>query len=367
MRRMIRHNYIFYNIFAISMALFFVSLCLYSHADAADIVAKRYYKAKGYWENLQKSPKKMRYRDKWMRVITSFDRVWKHNPRHYLADNALFMSAVLYKKMFGISNKSSDIDQALKRFTRVKERYPKSVMADDAQYEIAKIYEFKKKDFKKAYIEYAKISIRYPDGDMVPLVGRRLSALERSEKFGVNIKDKRAVLKNIRYWSAEGYTRVVIDFGSTVSYKHHLLRQDVEIGKPERLFIDINNSRSDRFLTDPILVRDGILKKIRVGQNTHDIVRVVLDIEHIGGYKVFSLPDPFRIVIDVNKEKALSKKTGKYVTPKNHQTDKYRLASQLGLDIRRIVIDPGHGGEAPGAIGANAIRERDIVPSMAKR
>lgn len=366
-RRMIRYNYVSYNIFAISIALFFVSLCLCSHADAADIVAKRYYKAKGDWAVLQKSPKKMRYRDQWMKVITSFDRVWKYNPRHYLADNALFMSAVLYKKMFGVSSKSSDIKEALERFIRVQECYPMSNMADDAQYEIAKIYEFEKKDLKKAYIEYSKISIRYPDGDMVTMAGSRLSALERSEKFGIKVKDKRIALENIRYWSAEEYTRVVIDFGSTVSYNHHLLKQDIETGKPQRLFIDINNSRLDRFLTDQILIRDGILKKIRVGQNTRDIVRVVLDIEHIGGYKVFSLPDPFRIVIDVNNEKTLSKRQGNSIMSENHQKDKYSLASQLGLDIKRVVIDPGHGGKDPGAIGAGGIKEKDIVLSVAKR
>jgi len=104
-----------------------------------------------------------------------------------------------------------------------------------------------------------------------------------------------------------------------------------------------------------------------LGQNTCNIVRVVLDIEHIGGYKVFSLPDPFRIVIDVNKNDYFTEKTDDYAAHKDYQKDKYSLARQLGLEIKRVVIDPGHGGKDPGAIGPGGIKEKDIVLSVAKR
>ena len=43
------------------------------------------------------------------------------------------------------------------------------------------------------------------------------------------------------------------------------------------------------------------------------------------------------------------------------------LAAQLGLKVRRVVIDPGHGGKDTGAIGAHGVREKDIALSIAKR
>ena len=97
-----------------------------------------------------------------------------------------------------------------------------------------------------------------------------------------------------------------------------------------------------------ISIKDGFLKRIRTGQYDRDTVRVVLDLESLFDYKVFSLNDPFRIVVDIRGDKGAGERPP-------------TIAKQLGLRIKRIVIDPGHGGNDPGAIGRGGLKEKDVV------
>jgi N-acetylmuramoyl-L-alanine amidase len=65
--------------------------------------------------------------------------------------------------------------------------------------------------------------------------------------------------------------------------------------------------------------------------------------------RVFYLPEPFRLVIDVSKE-----------APVTH-------AERGPRHVRRVVLDPGHGGHDPGAVGPGGLREKDVVLDIAHR
>ena len=104
----------------------------------------------------------------------------------------------------------------------------------------------------------------------------------------------------VKYWSSNDYTRVVIKTSGPVTYREELLE---EIGnRPRRLYIDFLESYIEPRFRSPVPIEDGLLKQVRTGQYSTDTVRVVLDIESISSYKIFSLPDPFRVVIDVRGE-----------------------------------------------------------------
>jgi N-acetylmuramoyl-L-alanine amidase len=103
----------------------------------------------------------------------------------------------------------------------------------------------------------------------------------------------------------------------------------------------------------------------------------VVDIKSFDTYHVFSLRDPFRIVIDVwgtngaARTTAESAQDSRYGGPSDLGSSKVprgALARQLALGVRRIVVDPGHGGKDFGAPGyMRGIHEKDVVLAIAQR
>ncbi len=108
-----------------------------------------------------------------------------------------------------------------------------------------------------------------------------------------------ATVTNLRFWSNPNYTRVVIDADREAAYYHHLLKKDPSLKKPQRLYVDLSKSRLGEHIRKSIPIHDDLLTDARAGQYTPDSVRVVVDIKSFETYKIFSLKDPFRIVIDV--------------------------------------------------------------------
>ena len=331
--------------------------------------------AKNCTRKLYRSKKRIKYRDQWLRCIKSYEKYYRKYPRGRQADEALYATAKLYKNLYGYSRRSSDLNEAMGRFGRVVKRFPKSRFADDAQYQLGEIYRRYKKDLDRAYVEYFKVVMDFPHGDMKPRAQKRLQEIE-AKRGKKKVKQELpsfaqvpplsssflARITDIRHWSAQDYTRIVIDVNAQVRYSSHLLRRDPSLGKPPRLYIDLENSALDPSFAGDIPIGDGLLRKVRAGQYKPKVVRVVLDIESIEDHKIFSLSEPFRIVIDVTGE---SRK--RLQPPGKGEVPSITLAQQLGLGVRKVVIDPGHGGKDPGAVGPSGVREKDVVLGIAKK
>lgn len=183
-----------------------------------------------------------------------------------------------------------------------------------------------------------------------------------------------AVINEMKHWSNPDYTRISLDLDRDVTWESHELGKGVP-GKPGRVYIDLKRTRLGKSVKD-ITIGDGLLKGARVGQYKPDVVRVVLDTENIRDYKVFPLSDPARLVIDVRGERppelsrlepVVSAMPERVVVPKLEEqtigSEKTVKLSKKPLisKIRRIVVDPGHGGHDPGAIGASGLQEKDVV------
>jgi hypothetical protein len=110
---------------------------------------------------------------------------------------------------------------------------------------------------------------------------------------------KQAVVTGIRYVSEAAPTRIVIDLNQEVTYHGHFLREDSARKKPSRLYIDLAAAKLSPHLKQTIPIEDGLLTRVRAGQHTSDTVRVVLDLERAADYKIFSLADPIRVVIEI--------------------------------------------------------------------
>ncbi|MFC1868537.1 N-acetylmuramoyl-L-alanine amidase [Thermodesulfobacteriota bacterium] len=340
-------------------------------------------------DSLYRSSKRMKYRHNWLNCIDRYENIFMKYPGSDQAPWAMYRSAMMFTKLYKYSGLEDDLDKAVETFERVAAQYKDHRLADDAQYKIGDIFYNFKKDPTQAYVEFLKVDIKFPSGDMRPkareMMDKLTVILGKKERNGAVEKGPSSdngltAVKNIRHWSTPTYTRVVIDLERQVEYKSHLLDKDPTFKKPRRLYLDLEKTYVGSDIESTIPIKDGLLQRARAGQYKEDTVRVVLDIESIGDHKpkIFPLHDPFRIVVDVrgDEKKTIKKKTiSKTVTRSARggirrvkKPDKsVSLARQLGLSVKRIVIDPGHGGRDPGCYHAGGIREKNIVLNLAKK
>ena len=335
------------------------------------------------------STEKKRYRHNWIKCAAQYKVVYDRYPKSPSAAAALYKAADLYKRLYKYSGKSKDLDAAIALYAKLVAEHGDHFLADDAQYRIGEIYYRTKNDPSQAYVEFLKVDVRFPEGDMRPRAKKMLdklastltrNMLKKNEVDGSTTERQRTTVKNIRFWSTPNYTRVVIDVNSPVKYDHHLLKADPGHKKPRRLYLDLHNARVGKGIENAVPIKDDLLQKARAGQYTENTVRVVLDTEKLVGYNVFHLYDPFRIVVDVRGfEKRKTQALQKQVPPKRKRevrrdikkTGKpgqtISLAKQLGLNVNRIVIDPGHGGKDSGCETAQQYKEKNITLALAKR
>jgi N-acetylmuramoyl-L-alanine amidase len=113
----------------------------------------------------------------------------------------------------------------------------------------------------------------------------------------------RARLTAVRFLSSPTYTRVTMDLTQPVRYEVHRLKEDAAKGLPPRIYIDIFRAKLAVESKEPLVVDDGLLRHVRVGQFTPDVVRVVLDMNSLRAHNTFLLPDPYRLVVDIQGQK----------------------------------------------------------------
>ena len=345
---------------------------------------KLYEETFDLYKNLSVNHNKIQNKEIWeiiARAFYSIDRDYPNSPK---APNSLFLSGKMYEEMGERFNSQKDFDKSVEISRKFVRKYPYSNLADDAQLRVARIVE--KESKSDAYIEYDKLVTDFPKGDMrtVALNKRQeLAPFKPAKKAPVykpRAKGQASTSRNgltkvsqIRHWSTDDYTRVVIHLDKDSTYTSRLLKPDPQYGTPPRLFVDIEGATVDKNLyVEPIT--KGLLEQIKFARNTKDTVRVVLYINSFDDYKVFALKDPYRIIMDI--EGSGKKSGGYYATGRN--TDRYdyksglpedrvsSLSEALGLKIRTVVIDAGHGGHDPGAIGPSGLKEKEVNLRIAK-
>jgi N-acetylmuramoyl-L-alanine amidase len=177
-----------------------------------------------------------------------------------------------------------------------------------------------------------------------------------------------ARLTAVRPAAAEGLTRVVMEISQPVRYQVGHLSGDAARGLAPRIYVDIATTKLAMETDEPISVQNGTLKQIRIGQFSEDTVRVVLDLDAPRDFSAFLLPEPFRIVLEIQGSAANVVPTA--ATNRRDVVAETRTPlppKPQPTGIRKVVLDPGHGGKDPGAIGAGGIAEKDIVLAVARK
>ena len=385
-------------------------------SNPTSMAEQQYKSAKDVYYTLERAENGARDRSQWLSGIRNFRRIYLAAPESSLAPSCLYMIARMYREMYRKFKLPIDIDEAINHFSDLATKFPGSSLADDALFTIAEIELTDKNNPSRAAKNFQAVIDRYPNGDRSNQAISQLQAIARKH----NIKIPKTVthaqalrdlvnLQPVQHWSSNDYTRIVIRASAPVHYKTSLLEKNDN--QPRRLYIDFDQSYIPPEARAPVPIEDGLLKQVRTGQFDDTTVRVVLDIESISDYKIFSLKDPFRVIVDVRgvkkgrpaapREKTdtvvqaslekttpptlrpaqiTKRKTEIFITLQDRkkvkptastgssQTEKatLSLAQQLGLGVRRIVIDPGHGGKDPGAMAFN-LKEKDIVLDVAAR
>ena len=394
-------------------------------SGASSSPSQMYDQSKFYFNQLENNTILARSRDNWLKGTRNFRKVYLLNPKSEYAPGCLYMLGTMYLKMYERFNLGIDLDESLAYYKDTSRLFPEHSLADDALYAESQIYFQLKKDPKKASSTLEKILSQYPKGDMHPNAAEKLKILSKDFDLplprtlvGNAHSNQLTTIHPVKFWSSPDYARIVIMADNPVTYSEHVLRKQSE--NPQNLYIDFNSSYTAPELRRKISVQEGLLKQLRVDQVRTDTVRVHLDVKSIGTYKIFSLPNPFRIIIDVHGQKDVassSLKSSALVKPTIAQSaeqanaekpldsqhlekqppqpisikksnkkrivqrpalpppenpspsdkePKLSLAQQLGLGVRKIVLDPGHGGKDPGAT-ANQMFEKDIVLKIAQK
>ena len=184
--------------------------------------------------------------------------------------------------------------------------------------------------------------------------------------------DAQAQVVSTRIWPARDYTRVTLETKTAVKFELFSVKD------PERLVLDLEGVEFGPALADlhgKVATGDPYIDKVRVGRNRPGVVRLVIDLKAEVQPQVFTLkpigeyghrlvldlyplvtPDPLAALIEADGKLP---KTDKEPAP---APDKPRVAR-----LATIVIDPGHGGEDPGARGRLGSREKDITLTIAMR
>jgi N-acetylmuramoyl-L-alanine amidase len=175
-------------------------------------------------------------------------------------------------------------------------------------------------------------------------------------------------VKDVRTWSYPHYTRVVVEFTRAVAVEDDgliRLAADRRARRPERLYVDLPKIWVGRRYIDGVPVGDGLLKAVRLGQNTLTTSRAVIDLERYDHHRMFTLESPHRVVIDVYgaAERGDESSRGRASGSKNLTTRRLSVESR---PVRTVIIDPGHGGKDPGAIGLGGMREKDVNLRLAR-
>lgn len=336
-------------------------------------------------------------------TVAAYERIVRRYPASAYSDNALWQAGNLALLAFDEYGNAADRKDGIRLLTLLRTEYPSSSLRARA---VSIVNERQAAPPAVAAVPAAQTPV-------VPPPRPRAAAAPSLEtappaRSAVAIRDvKRSQLPD--------GTRVTIEMESEVAYHSE------RIDNPRRVFFDLKGTRPSPALQDATLkFEDALVREVRLGRHPN-ATRIVMDMEGAESYSVFTLYDPFRIVVDFKRAAAnaaqplppartevpapdpavttptppkavatapkpspaqqadspaaaesvpvptTSAPTAPPPVPPSANIDgKFSLSRQLGLGVARVVIDAGHGGHDPGA-KANGVTEAELTLDVATR
>jgi N-acetylmuramoyl-L-alanine amidase len=378
--------------------------------------------------DLHNRPPDQRNTGDYRRALDAYGQVIRLNTDNCFSAESLARMAQLSREMADVTGDSALYDQAIQRYRSVIADHPHSAFVSEALINIAEIYEENLQDLDGAANAYRELAAYFPDSvlgrEARAVLARFEAELGRRPvdvvvADGVNARDAATIglprLTNLRSFSGPDYARVVLDLSDPSQFT---VRRTAS-----RVSFELAQSSVARSLYGRrfIVGESRLLRRITVSQNEATGLRVDVDLGTAFDYSAFRLSEPERIVIDFHAEglelartleagesrvvpnaripgerakpgnltggdrnplMSLPEISDPIVTLANARSaaragnPAAALAKALGANvdakaaeapIRRIVIDPGHGGHDTGTISAGGMREKDLVLDVARR
>jgi N-acetylmuramoyl-L-alanine amidase len=328
------------------------------------------------------------------RAIAAYETVVRKFPASGYSDNALWQASNLALLAYERFGQAADKRAGLRLLAQLRTQYPSSSL-------IAGV------DDTTRQFEAVNAAPVAADSGIAPV---SLPAPHRDPDAAIAVIDRGSAaagaiaLRGITRTPLPDGMRVTIELDAESTYRAERLE------RPRRVFFDLKNVRPVPALQDATLrFPDDIVREIRLGRHPQNTTRVVMDMAGLDTYSVFTLYDPFRLVIDFQRSTAAplvarpqpgtpppaapstpppgvpvvsGPAVGSAVSalplqelpirltppalPSANSNGQFSLARQLGLGVSRIVIDAGHGGHDPGA-RANGLSEAELVLDVAQR
>jgi N-acetylmuramoyl-L-alanine amidase len=392
--------------------LLFASLCgpLAGTALAAQSARTMYTNALGRERVVRDASRKPTLRQI-RAVVSAYEAVVRRHPGSGYSDNALWQAAQLSVLAFERFGQHADRARAIRLLGQLKQHYPSSSLVARVGAAI--------QDAERLRAAPAPV-VRAAPAPAPPVAPAALPApdpgspADASSPAGVASASAFATIRDIRRTPLPDGVRVSIEMDAEAAY------QAEKLDGPSRVFFDFRGVRPVPALQDATLrFTDDVVREIRLGRHPNNTTRIVMDMEGAESYSVFTLYDPYRVVVDfklgnarpqtepaaatpealnaeapkpeppraepVKSAATAPKAVGKSAEtipapsrpvippalnppslPSANSDGKFSLARQLGLGVSRIVIDAGHGGHDPGA-RANGLSEAELVLDVAQR
>ncbi|MDA0713119.1 MAG: N-acetylmuramoyl-L-alanine amidase [bacterium] len=311
--------------------------------------------------------KAQKYRHNYEKLIARFNSFAKKSQNAASAPKALLKIANLSEDIAVITRSKDDFKTAQRAYLVVIGHYEKDVAVDEALFSAVSI----ELEIFKDKNEATKLLEQFLSNDAanVKLYKRSHTLLNKLKSSNLvnsaNINNgseqelTQSIIKGVSFHKAGSKSQIIIEGFSKNSFSQGEIKRNKDF--PRRIFFDLASAKLEKDHQEVIEVNDPAIFKIRVGKPKSNVIRIVVELGDDVNFEV-SPGDNKMIVnfISPNKSEIRVVASDTFVTPRLiKKADVYKP--------KIIVLDPGHGGDDPGAIGARGLREKNVTLQIAQQ